>query len=130
MANNYLQFSEAIYELKAEEKDWLEKRLNQMESEEEAPFDYTFTNNSVNFFAEEYGDTYALALLVQEFLAKFRPNKSFSINYAETCSKMRVEEFSGGAVFVTAHGIEYCNPRQWLETKISEFFAKTTKISA
>ena len=129
MANNYLQFSEAIYDLNPEEKDWLQNRLEQMESEENGvPFEYSFRNGLVNFFAEEYGDPYALAELVQEFLAKFRPNKFFAINYSETCSKMRLEEFSGGAVFVTAHSIEYCNPRQWLETKISEAFAKNIKL--
>lgn len=40
--------------------------------------------------------------MVQAFFWKFRSREVFSLTYAETCSKMRVDEFSGGWLVVTA----------------------------
>ncbi len=56
------------------------------------------------FYAEEAGRPGNVAELVQEFLAKFDPESAWTTTYAETCDKMRLGEFSGGAVFVTAEG--------------------------
>ena len=57
-------------------------------------------------YAEESGDPTHVAWLVRKFLARFRPDESWSLTFATTCSKLRAGEFGGGAVFVTAHGIQ------------------------
>ena len=53
-------------------------------------------------YAEESGSPDNVAWLVQKFLKKFRPDQCWSLTYSTTCSKPRVGEFGGGAVFVTA----------------------------
>jgi hypothetical protein len=44
--------------------------------------------------------------LVQKFLRQFRPNESWSLAFATTCSKLRLGEFGGGVCFVTAGSIK------------------------
>ena len=58
------------------------------------------------FCAEESGDPRAVAEFVQDFLKRFRPNDSFSIGHAFSCSRLRIDGI-GGAIFVAAERIEY-----------------------
>ncbi len=55
--------------------------------------------------ADESGTVDRVAHLVQKFLKAFRPDESWSLTWAVSCSKPRVGEFGGGAVFVTAEEI-------------------------
>jgi hypothetical protein len=152
MANNYLQFSEAIYKLSEDERAWCEARLRHLEGllptlvddgKDEtcvpcAPEDRPYINGagclcfqwSINpeqngyclwIYGEEYGDAQQVALFVQEFLARFRSNEYFTLTWAETCSKPRISEFSGGALFVTADEIAWNGAFPWLGEKIREF---------
>jgi len=57
--------------------------------------------------AEERGDVDRVVHLVQKFLKKFHPDQCWALTYATTCSKLRVGEFGGGAVFVTAEEIKW-----------------------
>jgi len=57
--------------------------------------------------SEEHGCVDRVAHLVQKFLRAFRPDACWSLTHAGTCSKPRVGEFGGGAVFVTATDIKY-----------------------
>lgn len=66
-------------------------------------------------YGDEYGDPGQVAHLVQKLLGQFRPDHCWSLTYAETCSKLRVGEFSGGAVFVTADEIRLCNAYGFIE---------------
>ncbi|MGE0127567.1 MAG: hypothetical protein AB7U82_05770 [Blastocatellales bacterium] len=72
-------------------------------------------------YAEESCDLEHVALFVREFLARFRPNEYFTLTWAETCSKPRISEFSGGAVFVTAEDIEWHGATAWICRKVAEF---------
>ena len=161
MANNYLQFSEVIPRLTADEEHWLAEQLEVVhihngkeytehdlpkelaaediqwsgcrayldldgfdpEMEDGAGFCYKFdTDNDAScnwgrhlwVYAEEYGDVDRLAHLVQKFLKRFRPQDSWSLGYACTCSKPRVGEFSGGAVHVTADKIAWENAADFI----------------
>ena len=58
-------------------------------------------------YAEEWGDVEHVACLVRQFLLRFRPDRCWSLTYSCTCSKLRVGEFGGGAVFVTADEVKY-----------------------
>ena len=69
-------------------------------------FDSSLSQNSLWVYAEEYGNIEILGRIVQSFFRKFRPDGFFSLTWADTCSKMRVDEFGGGAMIVTAEKIE------------------------
>lgn len=74
---------------------------------DELGFEFEFQDNlDLWFHADTYGDPTHVAWLVHKFLKQFRPDQCWSLTYANTCSKPRVGEFSGGAVFVTATEIK------------------------
>jgi hypothetical protein len=66
-------------------------------------------------YAEEYGEPQRVGDLVQKFLRQFRPDQSWSLTYAATCSKPRVGDFGGGAVFVTAEKIVVQDAYEFVE---------------
>ena len=71
-----------------------------------------------------WGNADNVAWLVQKFLKKFRPDQCWSLTYATTCSKPRVGEFGGGAVFVTADEIKWQNAYDFIEEQRTAFKAK------
>ena len=66
-------------------------------------------------YAEEWADVERVAHLVQKFLKKFRPDQCWSLSWATTCSKPRVGEFGGGALFVTAGAVAWQNAYDFIE---------------
>lgn len=56
-------------------------------------------------YAEESGNIDNLASFVKEFLKTFRPKTYFTLTWANHCDKLRVGEFDGGGLFVTAKKI-------------------------
>ena len=62
-----------------------------------------------------------MAHLVQKFLKKFRPDQCWSLTYATTCSKPRLGEFGGGAVFVTADSICWNSSYDFVEEQRMAF---------
>jgi hypothetical protein len=72
-------------------------------------------------YAEESGNPDNVAHLVQKFLKKFRPNKCWALTWASTCSKPRIGEFGGGAVFVTAGEIKRQDAYEFIETQRAAF---------
>ena len=89
---------------------------------EDAGFDYSFSEEVdadrgryLWIYSEEHGCVDRVAHLVQKFLHAFRPERCWSLTYAGTCSKPRVGEFGGGAVFVTATDIKYCSTWGFVE---------------
>lgn len=152
MANNYLQFSEAISQLTEEERAWCEARLrhlkevlpaldNDGQDENSAPcapedepylggemclgFQWSIDKEGDGYclwmYAEESGDVEHVVLFAQEFLARFRPHDYFTLTWAETCSKPRIGEFSGGAVFVTAEETAWNGAFSWIGEKTADF---------
>lgn len=69
-------------------------------------FDSELSKNGLWVYAEEYGNIETLGRIIQAFFRKFRPDGFFDVTWADTCSKMRVDEFGGGAMVVTAEKIE------------------------
>ena len=72
-------------------------------------------------YTEESGEPGRVAHLVQNFLNTFRPQDSWSLQYACTCSKPRIGEFSGGALFVTAEKIAWDNSNDFIERQRQVF---------
>jgi len=71
--------------------------------------------------AVEYAELDRLAHLVQKFLKRFRPDHFWSLTYATTCSKPRVGEFGGGALFVTAADVKWNNAYGFVEEQTKAF---------
>ena len=67
--------------------------------------------------------------LVQKFLKRFRPDQWWSLTYAATCSKPRVGEFGGGAVFVTADEIFQQDACDFVQAKRTQFTQQQTPTS-
>jgi hypothetical protein len=129
MAAYYLQFSETLDNLKPEEEQWLEEQLAAdpdtgcpvfLADYEDLNPDDTDHGFCISFeeegdtrrlwiYADDHGDVGRVAHLIQKFLKQFRPDQCWSLGYANTCSKLRVGEFGGGAVFVTAEDIRWQN---------------------
>ncbi len=165
MANNYLQFSEAIAQLTHLEENWLQRQLEtvyvfgdqeytedempdelsasdatwcgcralrdlpDVDSDDDAGFQYEFGQGDelgrhLWIYANEGGDPNCVAHLLQKFLRQFRPDQSWSLTYATTCSKLRLGEFAGGAVFVTATTIESFDACDFVSTRQAEFTSR------
>lgn len=132
MADNYTQFSTLIYGLTDEERAWCEKYFRLCEkfceidedfeySERNAQFDYSFEEASHQdktaglwtiglwMYSEECGSPESVAVFVQSFLRRWRPEDSFTFRWAGTCSKPRIDEFCGGTICVTKDEIRSCD---------------------
>ena len=143
MADNYLQFSENLESLTPDEAEWLREQLahdplancprflldfaDREADDTDYGFQYDFHDDSHDHHlwisAEERGDVERVAHLVQKFLRRFRPDQCWSLTYAATCSKLRVGEFGGGAVFVTADTILWQNSHDFIEQEQVRFEA-------
>ncbi|MGA2616491.1 MAG: hypothetical protein ABSF26_02705 [Thermoguttaceae bacterium] len=141
MADNYLQFSECLDNLTAKESQWLAEQLAEvpdtgcpaflLDYEDREPddmdcgfqheFEGTGKHRSLWLSAEERGDVERVAHLVRKFLKRFRPNEFWSLTYATTCSKLRIGEFGGGAVFVTADEIQRQSAHGFVEDRTRSF---------
>ena len=148
MANYYQQFSVELALDNQEEKDWCADRIGQLEhtrenEDEEAPgigfdgegdiekwesradFQWCFETDAgkpkVWFSAEESGNVEQIASFVQEYLAKFHPDKHWAMEWANTCDRCRVDAFGGGAVFVTAKKVTFMNTGTWCHKQATAF---------
>ena len=132
MANNYRAFSQMIKEITAEEKDWIENEAQKTEEDYDGydydgwlGFDYEFTaQNSFWIYTEESGDPSRVAQFVQAFLKEFRPSEVFVMNWADFCSKPRIEEFGGGAIVVSADRIKVMDSYCWAENQKDRLLRK------
>ena len=125
MADYYTEYSAEIGELTDDEIKWLEARLKDIEEagaddDVEDLGQVDLRDRTLWFCAEESGDPRAIAKFVRDFLKRFRPNDSFSLEYAFTCSKPRLDSFGGGAVFVTAVEIEHMDTAAWVAERCRE----------
>lgn len=131
MANNYLQTSTVLdLENEAERKRWEERLASKdkanEEGDNEAPsYEAKIEQEedqhySVWLYGEEFCNPDDIANAVQEFFKAFRPKACWGLTYAQTCSKMRIGEFGGGAMFITADSIESVDAYGWLEEQMSQ----------
>ena len=125
MSNNYLEFSEVIENLTPAEMNWWKNDAENMGNEEDNTvcndFELDIDENLVWFHSDECGNLEAVALVVQEFLCKFRTDDCFSLTWACWCSKPRIGEFDGGAMFVTSQEAKFHNAYQWVTEKKKEW---------
>ena len=134
MANNYQQHSFMINRLTATEITWLETKFDEIDkSKENDEGEYTDIGSTeierrddgadLWLYAEEGCDLDCLVEFLQGFLKENRPDSYIGFEWANTCSKMRLDEFSGGSVFITAEKTDWKSTYDFLETKRKEFEA-------
>lgn len=128
MANNYSRFSAEVQDLKQEEYEWLVKILTvdpeDLEKDELAafleevgidsddlewgwpPFDYQFENDghSLWYYAEECFNVDAVGAFLHSLMSRFEREGRIVLTWADTCSKMRIDEFGGGILVATKDG--------------------------
>lgn len=126
-------FSETLLAETQEEHDWIEQTLKEIQDaidgdDKKHPdwiknlvefgflgFDYRWEGKELWIYAEESGVPEHVADFVCEFLKKFHKDRYWTMTWATTCSKPRVGEFDGGAVWVTADGVSWMNSSKWFE---------------
>jgi hypothetical protein len=134
MANNYQQYSFMINSLTSTEITWLETKFDEIDKSNDDPSGEHTDIGSTEIerrddgadlwlYAEEGCDLESLVDLLQDFLKKNRPDSYLGFEWANTCSKMRLDEFSGGAVFITADKTDWVSTYDFLETKRKAFEA-------
>ncbi len=131
MAGNYVESSFAIENLTEEEMAWWRKEQERefphdVEIEEVEPamsldFAVVMEDSQVWFHGDPSLNVDCAADVIQRFLKEFRPNGSVGFTWSETCSKPRLDEFGGGACFITAENVEWNSANGWLNEKQTEF---------
>lgn len=76
--------------------------------------DMETTRYCVWFSSWKNGNVDQVAKLVQLFAQEMRPDLHFTLSWADTCDKLRIGEFGGGAVIVTKDEIRYFSTFEWL----------------
>jgi hypothetical protein len=72
--------------------------------------------NSLWIYADKNGSVEGVAAFLQHLVRKFGlPPLGFT--WASTCSKPRIDAFSGGACWITASHIEYLDTAAWLQRR-------------
>ena len=137
MADHYTQFSAALTRLTSEETAWLADQLDpdrgerpcwHEEDDEEPDFEWGFQGDLLALWSMR-GQGSCLdqvGALVRDFLARYRPDSSWTLTFAVTCSRPMLDQFAGGALFVTADGVEYHNSDRWLAERIGAKRAGST----
>lgn len=136
MANNYRQFSEILTLNSDEEVKWckhyLESEHYNEVLEEDMPLDFQWeiSGNELWIYANEFGDLEQVAEFVHKYLLEFNKDEFWSLTFSETCSKPRIGEFSGGAIFVDKDGWEYHSAYQWVREQEQKFKDSRNKLSS
>lgn len=135
MANNYSQFSNGITKITSKEAIWIKDFLTTpCPNEEDDPkgfkawraereikeaddadwfpsFEWALEEKDTFLwlYASESADIDYLVSFVQAFFKKFRPKAVFTATGADTCSKLRIGEFGGWWIAVSAKKVLYGN---------------------
>lgn len=133
MANNYIQTSFMVTRLNPVESAWLRTAFeeNQDKDDEYIGVSYEFEQKKgyedLWIYAEEGFMVDNLACLLQAFLKEHRPDEYISFTWSNTCSKMRLDEFSGGGVFITAKSQKWCVPYAFIDKEAAKIKIKIKK---
>lgn len=124
MANNYVEFSEAIEDITEEEEIWIKKELGTKKAKDDYLNDFIKIDETgtlrFSCIGDNYGEPVDVVDFAQKFLKKFRPEHGFYLCWAYTCSKPWRGEFGGAAAVVTAKSMRWLDTREWAEQTLAE----------
>lgn len=135
MADNYVLFSENLGPLTPEEEKWWVDTIEAIETSDEEPpwdlvdFQWQIQDHEIWFISDENGDVDQVCELVCRFFKAHRPSDRFTMRWAETCSKSRVGQFSGGRAAVTKWGVTYLDQEQWDDFEFARHDQLKSKIN-
>lgn len=73
----------------------------------------------LSLHADESGEPAQVAAFLRAYLKKFDPTGSLWFSWACTCSKMRANEFGGGAAIVTASRVSILDVQDWASKRVA-----------
>jgi len=82
-------------------------------------------HSAVTIYAEEVGEAEQVAAVLEAYLQKFHPTDVLTFSWAHTCSKMRSDNFGGGAAVVAATGSKFIDAQNWASDLASKFMASS-----
>lgn len=82
---------------------------------------YKLEDEYLWIYSEEYPNIDALVSIINSVMKHYNSNKYVSFEYAYTCSKLRLDGFGGGAVFITSSGVKYHSTYGWIQEQIKQF---------
>ena len=134
MADYYTQFSSMIPCDTLEQMEWLVAELGEDDEDYGQAVEFE-TNNSTKerpfdiwIYSDESADLEQLASIICEYQKHFDLKEPWYLEWANTCSKSRLDGFSGGA-FVCYQGKEHwMNTADFVGTKIKELTQTPPKL--
>jgi len=131
MADNYLQFSTVVKLETPEEKLWMRdqilKRADIEDFEDALDCDATIEEEGLWLRSGESANLEPVAKLMKDFLKKFHPDRFLKMTWSVSCSKLRADEFDGGAFFVTSKRITWSGSWKFFNRMEEEFKKAKTK---
>jgi hypothetical protein len=125
MANNYLQFSSMIPTVEGPSQQFILDKLSAAVGDDDGvPCQWEAEGEAVWIYTDEWGDVVRVAELVCEWQQKFTIQSPWSLTYAETCSKPRLDEFTGGAVVCYKGEAHYMNAVGWAEAEARRMISR------
>ena len=137
MANNYLQLSTMIEDVTPLEKEWIDENIEKFDKdffypkddenfdeEDYCPaFQWKFEGEgtSIWIYGEEYANIESVADFMHAFIKEMRPKEYLQFSWAETCSKLRIDNFHGGGVFITAKEVKFISSFSFISEEINKF---------
>ncbi len=123
MADNFVESSFVIEILSPEELAWWKKKGEQ-DTHPYKEWELIENDTQVWFHEDTNFDVEEAAAVIQSFLKECRPKGSCGFSWALSCSKPRLDEFGGGACFVTAQKVWWHSYNDWLQDKYRQAGAR------
>ena len=131
MSNNYRQWSEMIENLTEQEVSWIEGNWCDNSAfipEDDYMFEWSICRDGHNdpvalsIISHEGDSIDCVATCVMAFFQEFpdRHDEVFVLRWADTSDGMRVGEFGGGAMIVTAEKVYMMFTDVWVAEKLKE----------
>ena len=115
MANNYTQFCARFTGSKRAVKALIAALVYEEDGEEELACQHTLVNDKcVILYSDESCNIDAVADAVCGVQEKFKLKEPFTLQWADTCSSNRVDEFGGGALVCHEGSRTWLNTNQWV----------------
>jgi len=132
MADYHMQYSFKIEDLKPEEVAWFNTEFDAADNRNEKRYEtedewinlgeWELVDDDSSLWFHGYeGFSADLADMFQAFLKEHRPDGYIAFEWANTCTKDRLDGFSGGACFVTAEKAEWNGTHSFIDDKTREF---------
>ena len=119
MADTYTQFVVSIDNVSATGKAWAEQAhpaLRFYPEKEAGDPSQTWTMQTNSHLSPDLDEVIDFA---QAYLQECDPAGVVTVEWANTCNKMRPDGFGGGAAVVTAASVEYITTHEWIAQRLS-----------